>query len=431
MSFFSAIKQMLGIDPSYDNDESIADAPEAASTSVQTQQNESSDTAELPSVDPQTKARIFKGVVEIFNQSLPDFLARSVDPEAQMRLLAEALDKSLDDYLNDLMHRSEQYAESRLKTAVDASRREAQRLRDEMQQLDQQRNTLREQQLSADRRRRALADRVADLEGKLESCEAEREQYQLENKSLLNKLKVADLQPGIVDDLNKQIEELRARLKQAEETATQALPEVSPVEEELRNRCAALEEQLTQAQAEASQHAADCRAAESQINDLHSTIANLKEQQKMSEAMYNDLSRLYAEERDAGSAARAKVAEAEETIKGIAEIQSQLTEVETIIRKRDERIERLKATNRKLRDDLNRLKEADNLFNEGTAQAEPKVINPEMAAIEDDFECPDWFVAEPAPDHVALRNDNTEPFGYQEPTRKPRRPENDAQLSLF
>lgn len=417
MSFFSAIKRVLGYDPAYDPDDNVdTTAPTEGATAAADASATADPAAPVPVVDAQIKARIFKGVVEIFNQSLPDFLARSVDPEAQSRLLAEALDKSLDEYLNNLMAQSEQYVESRLRATVDTSRQEARRLREEMQQLDQQRNSLREQQLSADRRRRAMADRVADLESKLESCEAEREQFQLENKSLLNKLKVADLQPAIVDDLNKQIEELKAKLKQAEEASQPAQPEDNTVVEELQQRVADLEGELSRVQAEAA--------------DLRTANANLKEQQKMSEAMYNDLSDLYAAEREASAAARAKAAEAEEMINGIAEIQQQMAEVETVIRKRDERIERLKAANKKLRDEIASLKESSNLFG-GEATPEQPPVDPKMAAIEDDFECPDWFVAEPAPDHTALRSDNAEPFGYQEPPRKPRRPDNDAQLSLF
>ena len=45
---------------------------------------------------------------------------------------------------------------------------------------------------------------------------------------------------------------------------------------------------------------------------------------------------------------------------------------------------------------------------------------------------PDWFVSEPPPGEVTpAASSPTLQFGYQEPPRKPRKPENDAQLSLF
>ncbi len=46
------------------------------------------------------------------------------------------------------------FAEQRLKASADAAVDESDRLRKEMERVEQQKNTLREQQLSADRRRR-------------------------------------------------------------------------------------------------------------------------------------------------------------------------------------------------------------------------------------------------------------------------------------
>ena len=67
---------------------------------------------------------------------------------------------------------------------------------------------------------------------------------------------------------------------------------------------------------------------------------------------------------------------------------------------------------------------------EAHADEEIKKVASEIAAIEDDFECPDWFVAEPGPNTASLRTDDSE-FGYTEPPRKPHKPDSDAQLSLF
>ena len=156
-------------------------------------EDSSADTPAAPSVDPDIKARIFDGAVAVFNEALPSFLRDTVDAGAQSKKLAEALDKGLDEYLTNLMSVAEQYAEARLKGAADTARRDAEKLRADMQLIEQQRVSLREQQISADRRRRALSDRVTDLEQQLANAEAEREQYELENRSLLNKLRVADV----------------------------------------------------------------------------------------------------------------------------------------------------------------------------------------------------------------------------------------------
>lgn len=401
MNILSSIKKALGFGP--DDDLRDSDDTFTADDDIQihTGQADTPDTPiPAPSVSAEMKAKIFEGAVAIFNSALPDFLARSVDPKAQQRLLAEAIDSAVDRYLNDLTLQAERYAEAKLRSQVEASRHDAEQLRSEMQQLEQQRTSIREQQLSADRRRRAMADRVTDLEAQVQRLEAEREQFELENKSLLNKLKVADVQPTVVEDLSKEIERLKQQLAAQGET-----PEKAAFEQ---------------------------------------TISDLRQQAELSQGMYNDLQQELIAERQAHQADTAELADARRLLEQVAQIQEQMSQVETVIQKRDERIDKLKATNRRLRDELAELKEqvkaleSPNLFGYETAadEAESRAresidkVAKEIAAIEDDFECPEWFVSEPEAGLTIARPADDD-FGYSEPPKKPRRPESDAQLSLF
>ena len=266
MSFFSSIKRALGFGDDYEEcDDTVASN---AGSDDETENASADNTAQalqdvaVPAIDPDIKARIFEGAVAVFNEALPDFLRRSVDPELQRKRLVEALDKGVDEYLNQLMHTAEAYAESRLRSAADSSRRESERLRGEMENLEHQRSALREQQLSADRRRRALADRVTDLESQLAKAEAEREQFELENRSLLNKLKVADIQPSVVEDMSKEIESLRKQLKEgapAPDIETDAGLQAR-LDEAITARHEA-EKQLGNASREAAEAADGCRKA--------------------------------------------------------------------------------------------------------------------------------------------------------------------------
>lgn len=409
MSIFSKFAHVLGFETSDDFLDEVIENDNSASTVEASEAPAPEGTTELttlPVIDPEMKSRIFDGVIAVFNSALPDFLARSVDPAAQRRILLEALDKSADDYLSSLMLEAERYAENKLKVAVDASHREAERLKGEMQQLEQQRSSLRESQLSADRRRRALADRVADLEQRLASAEADREQFQLENKSLINKLKVADIQPGIVDEMTKEIEALRAAAKEggtivADPAVAEAL--------------------------EAKTHEAET---------LAQTVADLKEQQERSMVMYNDLQDKLSAERETRNAIEKQLEEANKMLDEFAQMQSQLEQIEDLINKRDQRIEKLKSSNKALKEELENLKNKhvnpaqDAIrFDEPGTPVEPETAN-EMAALEDDFETPDWFVADAGPGPTPLHTDDPE-FGYREPAPKPKRPESDAQLSLF
>lgn len=463
MSFFNKISRMFGFGSDSDGDEFTDEPADGEATSPvpvgdveRPDEVPLADVPTLPEIDPDMKARIFEGVVDIFNKSLPDFLARSVDPAAQRRLLLEALDKSASDYLNSLMLAAEQYAEKKLKAAVDAAHRESEKLKTDMTQLEQQRSSLREAQLSADRRRRALSDRVNDLEGKLATAEAEREQFELENKSLLNKLKVADVQPALVEDLTKEVERLKAALATGgagEIAATadggasekiealekenaelvQVKTDLEKSVEELTQRAGTLEKEKTELE-----HV--WNEAEKKAASLEGDIQGLRQQQELSQGMYDDLQSKFVGERDGRVAAERKLAEAESMLDQLNQFQEQLGQIEEVIRKRDERIEKLKNTNHRLRDDneslRRRLEEEDaNLFaaqpsTERTVEPLDEDLRNELSAIEDDFECPGWFVAASGPGPMPLHTEDPN-FGYQEPVRKPRKPESDAQLSLF
>ena len=447
MSFLSGLKRLFGFgaDDDYITDPETADDPDGivSDTSSEPEKEALAPDVEglsavptLPEIDPSAKARIFEGAVAVFNESLPDFLRRSVDTQKQSQLLAAAIDKGVDDYLNSLMVVAEQYAEAKLKGAADSARRDAEKLRADMQLVEQQRATLREQQLSADRRRRALADRVTDLETQLATAEAEREQFELENRSLLNKLKVADIQPGVVDEMAKELETLKAQLAAAGGEGAQpgVASDTSALEAEL--------ESLRAEKATLSAELEGARKSEAEARGKAETaareLADSRTHQEMSQAMFNDLQNSLATEREARAQAEQSLAEARKIVDSVTEIQQQMTQVEEVIRKRDERIEKLKTSNKKLREQLAEAREAldhaasadQGLFSVPASTRE-KVSSDSYAAIEDEFECPDWFVSEPPPGEVSPLLQPDSDFGYQEPPKKTRKPENDAQLSLF
>lgn len=464
MSFLSSIKRLFGFGSDDDEFNDISDVDEAASRPVDADAAEETQAETVsmpepvrPEIDPAMKARIFDYAVAVFNESLPEFLRNTVDPGAQSRRLAEGLDKGVSQYLDSIVSEAQNYAEARLKVAAVSAHAESERLRKEMENLDQQRNTLREQKLSADRRHRALADRVKDLEAQLAAGDAEREQLDLEKRSLINKLKVADVQPGVVEEMAEEIETLKARLEAeggAESTADNGYEALKEENTSLRAR---LEEaktvrtELEKVRAEADQAKADAEQARKEADaariSAEKAIADatdMRTQQEAVQGMYNDLHSRFCEEKDAREKAEHQLAEARTMTDGINEIQEQMNKVEEVIRKRDEKISRLRATNKKLREQLasleetlrNALPQDDGLF--GIDSGEEEVLpggstfsDDTMSAIEEDFECPDWFVSEPAPGEVSHLRASDIDFGYQEPPKKPRKPENDAQLSLF
>ncbi len=462
MSFISSIKRAFGFGSDEDDElyadavasDPSADAPQTHPEASEAAPQHASGAGQLqaPAIDPEVKARIFDGVVAVFNEALPDFLNRSVDPEAQSRRLSEMLDDGLNAYLDSLVKSACDYAESKVRVASDNARQESSRLRTELQQLEHQRSSIREQQLSAERRRRALDDRVRDLEGQLADVESQREQFELENRSLLNKLKVADFQPGVVEEMSAQIEQLKAQLAEAVKgtpsegesaaatadnsaAAAEALVAAEAECDRLKAECDRLAAECDRLTAETDTHRDAAGRAAAEADEARKALADIRTQLDVNVAMYNDMQTSFATEREARQKAEASLVEARQLLDNVYELQSQMTKVEEMLRKRDERIARLKETNKKLRDEIAsekaRAGSADNGLFSLPAEPAPAAPAIDVTAIEEDFECPEWFVSEPAPGEVSPLLTSDVDFGYQEPPRKPRKPDNDAQLSLF
>lgn len=396
-----------------------------------------------PDFDPAVRDRIFDGVLAVFNAALPDFIQRSLDPEAQRKALSDSLDASVREYMASLRSDAERYAESRLRHETNAARAEAERLRKEMESLSHQKANIQEQQLSADRRKRALANKVTDLEQQLEKVEAEREQFELENKSLLNRIKLSEVQPGIIEDLQKEIERLKAAgapvpaAAPTQDSEGAVAEAVEAAKAEYAARIEALEKEIEETRGKLDSAVAELEAARGHASDLEGA-------QEMSKQIYTQLQEELTGERSARKelqdaldetragldAARKELSERKSIEEEIEAMNEQLSKVQEVVARRDERIARLKAANKDLKEQLAKA----NAQKESREAATPGLFGianaDELAGADDDFECPDWFVSEPGPNTPQLKSSVTD-FGYTEPPRKPLPPENDSQLSLF
>ncbi|MCM1517930.1 MAG: hypothetical protein NC117_04740 [Pseudoflavonifractor sp.] len=220
MALIHSLKRAFGFsddeeeynDDVVDNDTPNPFAPEPAVTSDDAMPSDVS-TAETPSdgsVPPELPMSLFDGVIAVFNQSLPDFIRQCVDVEAQRRYLYNMLDSSLKEYLQQVSAETGRRASRRWDDERARMESELTRLRDEHKTMEASRGEWRQQQLSLDRQKRALSDRVHDLENQVTALESEKEQYQLETKSLVNKIKAASVRDD--DAMAGKIEELEARI---------------------------------------------------------------------------------------------------------------------------------------------------------------------------------------------------------------------------
>lgn len=454
MSFFNAIKRSLGfgedIDDGLLNDSNDSGAYHHT-PALPTSDSQNADTLQSE-FDPAITDAIFSHVVDTFNNALPDFLGKAVDPEVQRKQLYDTLDSSIKKYLDDITHQTRRACETRWSDEQTSMRGEMENLKAKAKEIEQQRFEIKQQQLSADRQRRALSDKVHDLENQLSSFQAEREQLDLENKSLINKLKVASVHESEVESLRNDLNDARAELQALRSSAGENIPTKSDDETVTR-----LEQEIESLNKQLDEAAEKDRISTEMFNSLQSRASAARSELESKDKEIDEL--------------KVKLAEAENNRHDIEQLSMQMTMIEEAIEKRDRKISKLKETcenlkseNESLRDTIaanlkshaeveSRLKDriaelesdptspivtsdisdSEVIIEESPIMSDntPKISDNDLAEIEESFDSSDWMTTEPTETPSMRAGINEAEFGYQAPVRKTPRQDNDAQLSLF
>lgn len=183
-----------------DRQEPAADAtalPQAAATP------QAAEAGELP-------VELLDAILGVINSQLPPVAAQCIDRDAQRRYMASVLGKPLADFAEALRRK----AVSELTGDRAKMQAELEELRAERKEVSGKREEQKAALLSEQRQRRALSDRNRDLEAKIDELDSQIEQHKLTISSLMNKLRVAEVNEGDTAALRKDLDELRAALKE-------------------------------------------------------------------------------------------------------------------------------------------------------------------------------------------------------------------------
>ena len=488
MSFFKNIKRSLGFGGETD-DELYADSPdtfdnEAETMSAGRRSDHQAEPApiENPEPDPQMVAAIFDHVIATFNEALPSFIRESVDPEAQRRKLYEGLDASLREYISALGADARRRSEARFAAEQSEMRAEMDGLKAKAKEIEQQRFDIKQQQLSADRQKRALSDRVHDLEAQIVALEADREQLDLENKSLLNKLKVASIHENDADAMREQISDLQRQLLEQRNAAVASDTAVPDNSAELADELEETKAELAATKTALAETKTALDEAKAALAEAKAAFDEAVAKEALSREMVTDLQRRVAEAREEldrrdseCKALQASLEESRAMNDEVVALSEQMDKIEQAVEKRDKLIEKLKTDVAALTDENSSLRAtiADNITNSAETEAAlrqritelesltvtpvvaseletygepdgddssksdpcrimPKISDSDLREIEESFENADWMRSDPPADVPSMRSEvKDSDFGYQAPVRKNHTPNNDAQLSLF
>lgn len=219
MSILSSFKKALGFPDEYDDEfDDSADEQERESASSKKPRNaapsKSSETSSPvqeempPETDPQLPGEVFDAVIELFNSTQPEFVKQCLSVESQRAYLIGRIGESLKAKLETETANARRRGELLWESEKQKMAGDIEKLKSEYHSLKQQREEFQSAQLSAERQKRALKDRVQDLEGQVTKLEAEREQMQLENRSMINKLRVANVRAAGDGDSEAELQRL-------------------------------------------------------------------------------------------------------------------------------------------------------------------------------------------------------------------------------
>lgn len=168
----------------------------AAMAGALVQPAEGEESAAQEETPPAATDEIFESVVKIFNETLPDFLKSTVDEKLQREYLYEALSVSMKQHLQSLAEAAREECSRRYENERINMHREMENLRQKSQKMESDSSESKKLQLSAERQKRALTERISEMEKQMATLQAENEQYALENKGLINKLRLVAVQGG-------------------------------------------------------------------------------------------------------------------------------------------------------------------------------------------------------------------------------------------
>ncbi len=482
MGFFGSLKRAFGLGSSeydYDSDAFSVDATvtplsrnEYTNTANEAGENIAEEEENILASTPVPLDSIFNTVVTIFNQAMPSFLGDAANADVQRNKLYQALDSDVKKYMTDVRDKANEECEIRWRRQRQSLEQEVEDLKDRLSNMEETGSEKGKELLSAQRQKRAMNERIRDLENQIAQLEAEKEQYELENRSLVNKLRVSHIVNEGGSDVSADISEYEARIIELQDQIT-ALNE---------NKSQMCEDNAKLAE-DNSRLTGEVTAANNKVSELNEQLEVLRIKTDMTDVMINDLNTRAASSLQEVNERESRIEELtqeinelkqshEETLTELAEANANLeiaeqihSEIEKVhellgrknnqiaeltneLKRRDERINALEAEETSLRRTIE-----TNLINQATKEqslneeiellkqqtstiardkkSSRKRTTPRISAIDEDLDNTDWLIATPPEGKSAKTSGVSDSeFGYQEPDRKTP-PENSAQMSLW
>ena len=306
--------------------------------------------APVAEVEEKLPDGVFDGIITIINGNLPEFVRDCIDIEKERKAVSVAMGPKFRDYVLNLRRTSLEEARTQW---IDERNALTGKLAQSSQRADEavrKASEIKDRLMSEERQRRAIVERSHDLEARIADLEAQHEQEQLQNKGLLNKIKVMQLQvtdsqkdAEEITRLNKLINDQRTRLAKIVDLEAQ-IAELNAENDSLKRQLDEMQ-QSAEAQEIADEYKSKMEVANALINELRSTAAAKEQEAKaLSEKLVVATNEITGLQDDLKAA--------QEELEIAAEIQEKIEQFEVIKERKDAEI-------RNLRNQLAQSKDAD------------------------------------------------------------------------
>ena len=306
--------------------------------------------APVAEVEEKLPDGVFDGIITIINGNLPEFVRDCIDIEKERKAVSVAMGPKFRDYVLNLRRTSLEEARTQW---IDERNALTGKLAQSNQRADEavrKASEIKDRLMSEERQRRAIVERSHDLEARIADLEAQHEQEQLQNKGLLNKIKVMQLQvtdsqkdAEEITRLNKLINDQRTRLAKIVDLEAQ-IAELNAENDSLKRQLDEMQ-QSAEAQEIADEYKSKMEVANALINELRSTAAAKEQEAKaLSEKVVVATNEITGLQDDLKAA--------QEELEIAAEIQEKIEQFEVIKERKDAEI-------RNLRNQLAQSKDAD------------------------------------------------------------------------
>lgn len=288
---------------------------------------------------------VFDGLIDIINANLSPMVLQCLDVEAEKKYLYQALGPRFSEFVKNTREHSIAAARDEWDREKAEMKRKIDDFKGRCATAENDMNEMKALKMSDERQRLALKERIRKLEEQLETIEAEKEQRIIENKSLLNKLKVLQVRNGSTEEDDKLVLELSEKIETLEKELAAKVAEVESVSAQKE---AEYKEQLDKAETVAEKLRAEIVTLKEiqsipEVNEEVEAEREALRTENLSLKTASDALKAEKDELDAKlKSAEIEIAEFNENMNMLDAIQEELNKVEDFKKRKDEEVETLK-----------------------------------------------------------------------------------------